>query len=548
MKLDRSRDGGNSRPDTAVFVERPAYHTGDSGVMVESERYDTSNSNEKDGSSRLVGFLTSLMGNSSKPKAPVELNDLGGRNRRDTVSVVISPDESPGAAGGFDVCREYNCTTDDDDDDVDDDDDQANSPFSTKGPKGPPLYAFVLGKSYCLLQDHNARRDDEASLFWFTYRCDFPEIVPYNLRSDAGWGCMLRSAQMLLGQALRLHYKSRDWRPPQHCSSRRTDPFMRSVLTWFADFPSTDQCYYSLHNMVAAGLRYDKLPGEWYGPGTACYVIRDLVQMHERRQQHIQQQQRIFRVHVASQGTVYRDSIQDLMARESREKIVKETEKKHKVKPQPHPLDFEWEEELVEAIGNVEWDTGLLLLVPVRLGLTTFNGDYVRAVAQTFSFPQSVGVLGGRVRGARWFYGAVSDGSKVFGLDPHTVQSAPHSRTALINGKTTSTVDLRDDYIMSCHTNYSEVLSLEKMDPSIAFGFYCRNQGELENLFQLFRDWRVRNPGQPELFSVADAAPNYAANVSASVGSMMLDGSSLLDDNDVDVQSNSSNDNDFVML
>lgn len=31
-------------------------------------------------------------------------------------------------------------------------------------------------------------------------------------------------------------------------------------------------------------------------------------------------------------------------------------------------------------------------------------------MAHTFSFWQSVGILGGRVRGACWFYGAISDG------------------------------------------------------------------------------------------------------------------------------------------
>ena len=42
-------------------------------------------------------------------------------------------------------------------------------------------------------------------------------------------------------------------------------------------------CYYSLHNMVASGLaRYEMLPGEWYGPGTACHVLRDLCDMHGR--------------------------------------------------------------------------------------------------------------------------------------------------------------------------------------------------------------------------------------------------------------------------
>ena len=562
MVFDSTRESEHKgRLDAAVMVETPSFQTEDAGVVVD---YETSEfaANGKDGGNRLVGFLTSFVaGNGSKAKGPVELDDMSSRKNVDEVKIVHSPDRSLGAVGGFDVCREYSYTADDDDDDADFEGSLISDPSSQNSSR-PPLSAFVLGKSYRMAADFNLRRDDESSLFWFTYRCDFPEIVPYNVRSDAGWGCMLRSAQMLLGQALRMHFKSRDWRPPQHCSARRTDPFTRSILTWFADFPSTDQCYYSLHNMVATGLRYDKLPGEWYGPGTACHVLRDLVEMHERRQQQsiqtskeaqqVAKPKRIFRVHVASHGTVYRDAVYDLMTRESKAKFVRESEKKHKVTPQAHPLDMEWEDELVEEVGKVEWDTGLLLLIPVRLGLDRFNGDYVRAVAHTFSFSQSVGVLGGRVRGARWFFGAVSDGSKpkVFGLDPHTVQNAPRSRSARINGKVTSTVDLRDDYIISCHTKYSEVLSLEKMDPSIAFGFYCRDQTDFENLLSSIQTWKTENPGHPELFSVADSSPNYFS--SGGLGDSMLDSSMLDDESDKDdnkaVPDEEEDDEDFVLL
>jgi cysteine protease ATG4 len=44
------------------------------------------------------------------------------------------------------------------------------------------------------------------SFFRFTYRKDFPSLSPYNITSDAGWGCMLRSAQMLMGNAMVRHY------------------------------------------------------------------------------------------------------------------------------------------------------------------------------------------------------------------------------------------------------------------------------------------------------------------------------------------------------
>jgi cysteine protease ATG4 len=239
----------------------------------------------------------------------------------------------------------------------------------------------------------------------------------------------------------------------------------------------------------------------------------------------------MFRVHVAPQGAVYRDTIQELMTMETRARLEAEKKKKHKENPQAHPLDLDWEDDLIEEVGQVEWDTALLLLIPLRLGLKTFNEDYVPAVANLFSLPQSVGILGGRPRGARWFYGAMSDG-KVLALDPHTVQSAPRRRTGRVNGQTKSIVELSDDYLRSCHTTYPECCDLRKMDPSLALGFYCRNEASLQDLLYNLKKFKQENPNAPELFSIEDMSPDYAANVSSTVNEMMMDSSHSMGDAD----------------
>jgi cysteine protease ATG4 len=214
------------------------------------------------------------------------------------------------------------------------------------------------------------------------------------------------------------------------------------------------------------------------------------------------------------------------MVRDNMKKIEIEKKKVAKKLPLPvHPLDVAWEDELLDPLSDalvsrcvdIAWDTSLLLLIPLRLGLKSFNIDYVEAVSHTFSLPQSVGVLGGRPRGARWFYGALSDGSKIFGLDPHTVQAAPKRRTALVNGTQSSVVELSDEYLRSVHTTHPEVFSLSKMDPSIALGFYCRDRNDLEYVFASLQKWKLTRPNAPDLFAVADRMPNYTMDPSSSL-------------------------------
>ena len=400
-------------------------------------------------------------------------------------------------------------------------------------------YIFCLGTTYHPVHDYHPRKQYESSLFWFTYRYDFPEIVPYRITSDAGWGCMLRSAQMLLAHTLRVHFQSSKWTPSKSLQKTRAgDKLTMSIMTWFADFPSKTESVYSLHNMVAAGLaKYETLPGEWYGPGTACYVIRDLVALHAKTQPSL------FRVHVCEQqGTIYKDKVYELMAHDSKKRAEERRKQQQQQNPttipQPsHPL----EDPLIQIsstdqtaasttlqqpinVEDLEWDTGLLLLIPLRLGLDKFNEEYSKLLAQSFWLPQSVGVLGGRPRGARWFYGAYADGSRVLGLDPHTVQCAP---TKTHGGKQ---IYMSDEYLRSVHTPYPEIYPIPKMDPSIAIGYYCRNKKEFAALEASLQEMKSiateSNKGKsiPDLFTFENKAPDYLNNDNTTGDTAGIDG------------------------
>mmetsp|Transcript_19327 Transcript_19327/g.28377 ORF Transcript_19327/g.28377 Transcript_19327/m.28377 type:complete len:575 (-) Transcript_19327:555-2279(-) len=438
-----------------------------------------------------------------------------------------------------------------------------------------PSNVFLLGETYKFPDDYAVIRQDESNLFWFTYRCDFPELAPYGYTTDAGWGCMLRASQMLLAQTLRMHYMKRDWVPPRSIASmlqvssgssssppnassnkKKRNPleeekmFLAKMLTWFADFAGPDCCY-SLHNMVACGLRYEKLPGEWYGPGTACYVIRDLCKIHrhyqhfskakqaEKKKHQTKEQQPqeeeesllvsdkdMLRVFVAQEGCVYRNAVEEAMTEEARQAAKSNQppppQEKDTSNTLPHPLQSPSK----SLQPTLPWDTSLLLLIPLRLGLKQFNPIYSIPLARTFALPQSVGFLGGSPRHALWFYGASSDGSTVYGLDPHTVQSSPRRDHERRFGE----VALSSDYLHSVHCTQPKDMEMGRIDPSLALAFYCKDRCDFDRLCDELRQNNVSSGGDerknsednkdgtklkkfPELFSVADAAPDYTADV-----------------------------------
>lgn len=56
---------------------------------------------------------------------------------------------------------------------------------------------ILLGIEYSSISDSEFLNDWRTRP-WISYRKDFPPIRPSDLTSDTGWGCMIRSGQMLL--------------------------------------------------------------------------------------------------------------------------------------------------------------------------------------------------------------------------------------------------------------------------------------------------------------------------------------------------------------
>uniref|UniRef100_A0A8B9K3I9 Cysteine protease n=1 Tax=Astyanax mexicanus TaxID=7994 RepID=A0A8B9K3I9_ASTMX len=196
-------------------------------------------------------------------------------------------------------------------------------------------YTEYWGHSHILHSTRHRFRLAFGSRVWLTYRKEFPQLEGSSLTSDCGWGCMLRSGQMLLAQGLMVHFLPSDWRWPdcpqltdvdfevlrprspsrssgisipsfssswsstvnqkqpagvsaaadglRRAPSLREPPvgrepqaeeLHRRLVSWFGDQPAAP---FGVHRLVELGKESGKRAGDWYGPSLVAHILRKAV-------------------------------------------------------------------------------------------------------------------------------------------------------------------------------------------------------------------------------------------------------------------------------
>ncbi|XP_036613517.1 cysteine protease ATG4C [Trichosurus vulpecula] len=315
-------------------------------------------------------------------------------------------------------------------------------------------------------------RRDFISRIWLTYREEFPQIEGSALTTDCGWGCTLRTGQMLLAQGLILHFLGRAWTWPDaldiensdseswtsHTVKKLTASFEaslagervpkgpssvlkeacrrssdeeggnevchRKIISWFGDSPLA--CF-GLHQLIEYGKKSGKTAGDWYGPAVVAHILRKAVE--EARHPDL----RGITIYVAQDCTVYKADVIDKQC-------------------------------LSMGSENTE-DKAVIILVPVRLGGERTNTDYLEFVKGILSLEYCVGIIGGKPKQSYYFAG-FQDDSLIY-MDPHYCQSFVD-------------VSIKDFPLESFHCPSPKKMSFRKMDPSCTVGFYCRNVQDFE--------------------------------------------------------------------
>ncbi|KAK9063671.1 hypothetical protein SSX86_017542 [Deinandra increscens subsp. villosa] len=303
--------------------------------------------------------------------------------------------------------------------------------------------------------------EDFSSRILMTYRKGFMSIGDSKYTSDVNWGCMLRSSQMLVAQALLVHRLGRPWRKPLH-----QQPFDREYLEILHMFGDSEDSLFSIHNLLKAGESYALAPGSWVGPYAMCRTLETLARSKIEKNE---PEDTLFpmAIYIVSGDEDGERGGAPVLCIEDASRICSEFSR-----------------------NQADWSP-LLLLVPLVLGLDKVNPRYLPFLAATFTFPQSLGILGGRPGASTYLIGVQDD--KVFYLDPHDVQQTVNISKHNLEADTSS-----------YHCNVIRQIPLESIDPSLAIGFYCRDKDDFDDFCSRASELAAESNGAP-LFTITEA-------------------------------------------
>jgi len=364
---------------------------------------------------------------------------------------------------------------------------QSKTSFSEKSP------VWLLGVPYSRNKDKNSEfeafRADFESRIWFTYRKDLPVFGGTDLTSDAGWGCMLRSTQMMISQALLLHTEGRQL--PSLLQDRNIN--RRRIIKLFSESEDSIDAPFSIQNLVQLSHGVGRGAGNWFGPATAAYLVQ--MAWLNYLQNPVEGVLDDLAIYVAQDCTVYKQDVLTICTGQSQYTrevegfaLVESPSESHDrfVAGEPEQtseqfltsdsanLDYSFSEEVGEetcwtlptqksAVKN-DWKS-VVILVPIRVGGEKLNPVYSSCLTSLLTLPCCIGWVGGRPSHSLYFIGFQDQ--FLINLDPHRVQPLIDTKQPEFDLSTFMCKNARK-------------IAINKMDPSCCLGFYIRTRDEFE--------------------------------------------------------------------
>jgi len=260
------------------------------------------------------------------------------------------------------------------------------------------------------------------SIFWMSYRKDIkiqPKIPKEFLyTSDSGWGCMVRSGQMLFSNAILRHMFGPDFMLSDLNENMEARTKYISILWEFLDNSYGQNAAFCISNMVEIGFRFGIKPKDWYGPSSVIQIFDELNEKYNPF--------RNLKTAAFPEGVLYKDEL-----------LFKGCGVVNPINPEK------------------EWKNSIIIFVGFRLGLETIGSENFNAILRLMDNQYFTGMVGGQGKGALYFVG-YQDKELIF-LDPHVVQNAIGSVS-----------ELWTDHL-TYHFNTPLRLPIEKLDTCVAY-------------------------------------------------------------------------------
>lgn len=286
---------------------------------------------------------------------------------------------------------------------------------------------------------------DYYSRIWLTYRIGFEAFTGTKIISDCGWGCMLRTSQMMVAQAIIVNRFGRDWRWRRFSSD--CDGGQIPILELFEDKVGSPLGIHRIMQ-IASELHGKKVVGRWFTPSESLGLLSRAIRTS------------------CSPLTSDLATVVSVDGRVILHAIERETR---------------------------HWTRTLLLFICVRLGAHTLNRDYVHHLKYLFSMPNCLGIAGGKPNRSLYFVGFYDE--QLIYLDPHVAHPYISLRSGSQNGETqisTETLGMQQNVykkqhhspLSSYHCKLLSKMHILDIDPSCAIGLLLRNREEFDKTMQ----------------------------------------------------------------
>lgn len=358
-----------------------------------------------------------------------------------------------------------------------------NTRFYPESSKINILYKIYNPQEIKGLKSYNNQLN---KLLIMTYRSNYKEQINIknnsSYTSDCGWGCMIRSSQMIFA---RMVYKIFKYSYKNRFNS---DIIIKSIIPFFIDnnitmteinIKSSDciniglESYinqlnkfldkkiieneykklyiksidppFSIHKICTIGELFGRTCGEWFSDF-------ELPKIYEIINKTFNIIPNLSILHFNSDIEMNLVIEQCLEKVEKNDKIPPEEEKNYFINEKKEIFSF-------KKMGAV--------FISVRLGITDIPEEYFPSIKKLFECKQFLGIIGGKVNSASYFFGLCED--DLLYLDPHFNQES-------IN-------NLDEKNLMTYINKVVYKLPFESFQPAFTIGFLFRNLVEFRNFY-----------------------------------------------------------------